>query len=148
MQSPDWTLRSQIRCLPFSFTARPSKDKQESLNQEARVHPQTKAESSPDGERMARLATGQVSPAPPPVTACIELTLRHMSVSVTQVLPSVMFFCHHLLPVTSSLLSQMGRRGKDRGALTSHIFPKPHPKWDSIPSSRDFYTWTWLLSVI
>lgn len=40
---------------PFSFTARPSKDKEEeSLNQEAKAKPQAKAESKPEGERMVR----------------------------------------------------------------------------------------------
>ncbi|XP_016833442.1 sodium/potassium/calcium exchanger 1 isoform X4 [Cricetulus griseus] len=46
--------------------ARPSKDKQESLNQEARVHPQTKAESSPDEEEPAQLPAVTVTPAPAP----------------------------------------------------------------------------------
>lgn len=77
-------LQPQIRCLPFSFAAHPSKDKQESLDQETRVLPQSKAESSPDGERVASLATGQVSPAsdPAPVTASAEQTPRHISVSL------------------------------------------------------------------
>ncbi|XP_057624524.1 sodium/potassium/calcium exchanger 1 isoform X2 [Chionomys nivalis] len=46
--------------------ARPSKDKQESLNQEARAHPQTKAESSSDEEEPAELPAVKVTPAPAP----------------------------------------------------------------------------------
>nr|XP_021507241.1 sodium/potassium/calcium exchanger 1 [Meriones unguiculatus] len=46
--------------------ARPSKDKQESLNQEARALPQTKAESGPDEEEPAELPAVTVTPAPAP----------------------------------------------------------------------------------
>ncbi|KAM7337419.1 hypothetical protein ACRRTK_003538 [Alexandromys fortis] len=46
--------------------AHPSKDKQESLNQEARAHPQTKAESSPDEEEPATLPAVKVTPAQAP----------------------------------------------------------------------------------
>ncbi|XP_021028820.1 sodium/potassium/calcium exchanger 1 isoform X4 [Mus caroli] len=46
--------------------ARPSKDKQESLNQEARVLSQTKAESSPDEDEPAELPAVTVTPAPAP----------------------------------------------------------------------------------
>ncbi|CAO2634605.1 Sodium/potassium/calcium exchanger 1 [Lemmus lemmus] len=46
--------------------AHPSKDKQESLNLEARAHPQTKAESSPDEEEPAELPAVKVTPAPAP----------------------------------------------------------------------------------
>ncbi|XP_041535678.1 sodium/potassium/calcium exchanger 1 isoform X3 [Microtus oregoni] len=48
--------------------ARPSKDKQESLNQEARAHPQTKAENSPNEEEPAELPAVKVTPAPVPGT--------------------------------------------------------------------------------
>lgn len=41
----------------FSFAAHSSRNKdEESLNQEAKVKPQAKAESKPEGERMARPA--------------------------------------------------------------------------------------------
>ncbi|XP_036049721.1 sodium/potassium/calcium exchanger 1 isoform X1 [Onychomys torridus] len=46
--------------------ARPSKDKQESLNQEARAHPQTKTEGNPDEEEPAELPAVTVTPAPAP----------------------------------------------------------------------------------
>nr|XP_004662610.1 sodium/potassium/calcium exchanger 1 isoform X3 [Jaculus jaculus] len=44
--------------------ARPSKDKQDSLTQEARAQPQAKAESSPDEEEPAELPAVTVTPAP------------------------------------------------------------------------------------
>uniref|UniRef100_A0A8C6W4S3 Sodium/potassium/calcium exchanger 1 n=1 Tax=Nannospalax galili TaxID=1026970 RepID=A0A8C6W4S3_NANGA len=44
----------------------PSKDKQESLNQEARTHSQTKAERSPDEEEPAELPMVTATPAPAP----------------------------------------------------------------------------------
>nr|XP_020008156.1 sodium/potassium/calcium exchanger 1 isoform X2 [Castor canadensis] len=46
--------------------ARPSKDKQESLNQEAKAQPQAKAESKPEEEEPAKLPAVTVTPAPAP----------------------------------------------------------------------------------
>lgn len=40
---------------PFSFAARPSKDKEEeSLSQEAKAKPHANTENKPEGERMGR----------------------------------------------------------------------------------------------
>lgn len=39
---------------PVSFAAHSSKNEEESLNQEGKAKPQAKAESKPEGERMAR----------------------------------------------------------------------------------------------
>ena len=57
---------------PFSFAARSSKNKdEESLNQEAKVEPQAKAESKPEGERMARPAGFLLPPSSPvPARGC------------------------------------------------------------------------------